>query len=103
MNTLFKLFTFTLILSSTFFMTACSNYKMDVQQGNAISNKEVQQLQRGMSKAEVASLIGNPLLQDNFRKNRWDYVYFTGKGGVPKKIQNLTLQFKDERLIKVSH
>ena len=85
-------------------LSSCSTYKMDVQQGNVLSNDEVSQLRQGMTKAEVAALLGTPLLQDNFRNNRWDYVYFVrAKNGDPALQQNLTLQFQNEQLVQVSN
>ena len=97
-NTLLKIIvTFTLALV----VSSCSIYKMEVQQGNALNNETVSQLQRGMSKAEVASLLGNPLLQDNFRSNRWDYIYFKRDGKKIAKKQNLTLIFDNDQLAQV--
>jgi len=95
MNKKLAIFAFSLLLSS------CSIYKMEVQQGNALSNKTVTQLRKGMSKDEVASLLGSPLLQDNFRENRWDYIFYKGNGGTPKKQQNLTIFFKNGQLSEV--
>jgi len=74
---------------------------MEVQQGNAIPNETVAQLKQGMSKSEVASLLGTPLLQDNFRNNRWDYVYFTKKGNQTTPPKGITLLFKNEQLITI--
>ena len=90
------------IITLTLMLTGCAIYKADVQQGNALSKETVSQLQRGMSKAEVASLLGNPLLQDNFRSDRWDYVFFNGKGGGQQKNkQNLVLLFNNDQLVQV--
>ncbi len=89
------------IIALTLLLTGCAIYKAEVQQGNALSNETVSQLQRGMSKAEVASLLGYPLLQDNFRSDRWDYVFFNGTGGQQKNKQNLVLTFKNDQLVQV--
>ncbi len=84
------------------FVSSCSTYKMDVQQGNALSNEVVAQLARGMSKEEVASLLGTPLLQDNFRRDRWDYIYFAQKGTSANPVkQGITLLFQGDRLVEV--
>ena len=92
---LISIFTFSLLFAG------CSIYKVEVQQGNALSNETVSQLQRGMSKTAVASLLGNPLLQDNFRSDRWDYIYYTKRGSNKSAQQNLTLLFKNDQLIQV--
>lgn len=89
------------ILALSIFISGCAIYKPEVQQGNALSNNTVSQLQRGMSKAQVASLLGNPLLQDNFRSDRWDYIFYNGTGSKLKNKQNLTLLFKDDLLVQV--
>ena len=90
------------IISLALLVTGCTIYKMEVQQGNALSNETVSQLQRGMSKEQVAALLGNPLLQDNFRSNRWDYVYYNLRSKeVSSKKQNLTLFFQNDQLIQV--
>lgn len=89
------------IIAIALLLTGCAIYKPEVQQGNALSNATVSQLERGMSKAEVASILGNPLLQDNFRSDRWDYVFFNGNGSKQKNKQNLTLLFKNDQLVQV--
>ncbi len=89
----------TLFLS--LFLGSCSIYKMDIEQGNILSNETVSKLNTGMTKVEVATLLGTPLLQDNFRSNRWDYIYFTKKGRTASFKKNITLFFKDEKLTKV--
>lgn len=92
---LFTGLAFTLLLSS------CSVYKMEVQQGNALSQEAVSQLRPGMSKSEVSTLLGNPLLQDDFHTDRWDYVYFSNKNGKQKTQKNITLLFKNGQLAQV--
>jgi len=82
------------------FLNACSNYKLDIQQGNFISQETVSKLQRGMSKQEVQSLLGTPLLQDSFDNNRWDYIFYQKKNKT--KAKNITLRFKKNQLINIS-
>ncbi len=88
-------------LALSLLLSSCAIYKTEVQQGNALSNATVSQLQRGMSKAEVASILGNPLLQDNFRSDRWDYIFYNGTGTKQENKQSLTLFFKNDQLIQV--
>jgi len=39
-------------------------YRMDVQQGNYLEGKTVDQLQVGMTRTQVRYLLGTPLVQD---------------------------------------
>ncbi len=50
-------------------------YRMEIQQGNFVSQEAVSQLKHGMSKDQVRFVLGTPLLTDIFHPDRWDYVY----------------------------
>lgn len=52
-----------------------SEYRIDIQQGNVVSQEAVAQLRPGMTRDQVRFLLGTPLLQDVFHADRWDYVY----------------------------
>lgn len=73
-------------------------YKMDIQQGNVITQKEVDQLKPGMTKDQVAFIISQPVLSDIFDKNRWDYVYSFQPGGKKRMQKTLSLFFKQGKL-----
>jgi outer membrane protein assembly factor BamE len=56
---------------------ACSSYRLDVQQGNAIEDSRVAQLREGMTPQQVQFLLGSPQVRGTFlREDRWDYVFF---------------------------
>ena len=76
-------------------------YKMDIQQGNVVTQDMVQKLQPGMSRAQVRFLLGTPLIVDPFRADRWDYVYLYKKGDQPVEQRRLIVVFKDEKLLRV--
>jgi outer membrane protein assembly factor BamE len=50
-------------------------YRVNVQQGNVVEQKNIAQLRPGMTRDQVRYVLGTPLLQDPFHANRWDYVY----------------------------
>jgi outer membrane protein assembly factor BamE len=52
-----------------------SPYRMEIQQGNFVSQEAVSQLRPGMTREQVRFVLGTPLVADPFRTNRWDYVY----------------------------
>ena len=56
-------------------LTAFSVYRMEIQQGNYLSQEAVSQLKLGMTKEQVRFVLGTPLVADIFHENRWDYVY----------------------------
>ena len=65
-------------------------YIIDVPQGNVLEQDKISQLHSGQHKDQVKFLIGSPMLNDVFHKNRWDYVfqYRHGKTGVSADQHN---------------
>ncbi len=58
-----------------------NEYKIDIQQGNVLTQDMVAQLKPGQTKDQVRFILGTPVLMDMFHANRWDYVYRFQKGG----------------------
>jgi outer membrane protein assembly factor BamE len=51
-------------------------HRMEIQQGNFVSQEAASQLKLGMTKEQVRFVLGTPLLADIFHADRWDYVYW---------------------------
>ena len=73
-------------------------YKIDVQQGNVVTQEMVEKLKPGMTKSQVRFVLGTPLIVDTFRENRWDYAYVRQEKGELIEQQRLTIFFANERL-----
>jgi outer membrane protein assembly factor BamE len=56
-------------------------HKIDIQQGNIVTQQMVAQLRLGMNKKKVRFVMGTPIIQDTFHSSRWDYVYTFHEGG----------------------
>jgi outer membrane protein assembly factor BamE len=52
-------------------------YKLNIQQGNIVTQDMLDQLKPGMSKTQIAYIMGNPVLNDTFSIRQWDYIYRT--------------------------
>ncbi|MEK7989555.1 MAG: outer membrane protein assembly factor BamE [Thiotrichaceae bacterium] len=91
-------FVFSLLVSN------CSLYKIDIQQGNVITQEMLDQLELGITSRKVRFIMGTPLLQDAFHQNRWDYLFSFQKGNSSTRQQQvISLFFDDElQLIKVT-
>ena len=69
-------FLLTILLALT--LAGCSYlhpYRPDIQQGNIITPTMVKQLRTGMSTRQVTRIMGDPVLQSTFSRNRMVYVY----------------------------
>jgi outer membrane protein assembly factor BamE len=73
-------------------------HKIDIQQGNAVTQEMVAKLQPGMTRSQVRFALGTPLLVDPFRADRWDYFYSYTKGGELVEQRRLIVFFKDDKL-----
>ena len=76
-------------------------YRQPIYQGNLLDKAAVEQLQQGMDKRQVMTLLGTPSIRDPFHQDRWDYTASrrTGRSG-PTDVKNMTLFFENEALAK---
>jgi len=95
-----------ILISATIFLTSgCTSlrfpgvYRIAVLQGNIIDQKKVNQLKPGMTKTQVQFLMGTPLVNDMFNRDRWDYVYHVQRGGKQLRDLRFTLYFTDDKLV----
>lgn len=76
-------------------------YRMEIQQGNFVSQEMVSQLKPGMSKEQVRFVLGSPLLIDIFHADRWDYIYTRDPRDGAKERRRLAVYFDGGRLVRV--
>ena len=84
------------------FATGCGVlYRQPIYQGNLLDKAAVDQLQQGMDKRQVMTLLGTPSIRDPFHHDRWDYVASrrTGRSG-PTEVKNMTVYFENDTLSK---
>ena len=76
-------------------------YKQPIYQGNLLEKEAIDQLKPGLSKQQVAGLLGTPSVQDPFHAQRWDYVATerTNRRGTTE-AKTLTLYFENDSLAR---
>ena len=77
-------------------------HKIDIQQGNEISSEMLMMLKPGMTKSQVRFVLGTPLIQDTFHKERWDYVYTMSVDDIVIETRYVVLNFADEQLKNIT-
>ena len=79
-----------------------SAHRMEIQQGNFVSQEMVAQLKPGMSKDQVRFILGTPLIADVFHADRWDYV-FTRMRSNSRELERrrIAVYFEDGKLKRV--
>lgn len=94
-------------------LAACSNnpesrswvtHRVDVRQGNLVTQEMVAQLKPGQTKDQVRFILGTPLVADIFHADRWDYVYRFQPGmlGTDAEQRHLIVYFEKNRLIRLA-
>jgi outer membrane protein assembly factor BamE len=78
-----------------------SPYKMDIRQGNYITPEMRKKVKVGMSRQQVSSILGSPLVSDVFHANRWDYIYRFEEKTKLVEQQRLTLYFEVEFVSRI--
>jgi outer membrane protein assembly factor BamE len=77
-------------------------YRIEIQQGNFVSQEMVSQLKLGMSKEQVRFVMGTPLITDSFHADRWDYVFRRQRANSSVLEQRkLAVFFEDGKLKRI--
>lgn len=90
-----------LVLITAILVSGCAFprlYRATVQQGNVITQDMVNKLTPGMTRSQVAFVMGEPVLKNTFSNDRWDYIYRVELPGYYEEEKRLTLYFEDDVL-----
>ena len=70
-------------------------YKINIQQGNIITQDMLDQLKPGMNRRQVHFVLGNPLLDNVFDTSYENYAYTYQKAGEKTEKQLITVYFEE--------
>lgn len=76
-------------------------YRINVEQGNVVTEEMVEQLRPGLNRRQVRYIMGTPLIEDSFHEDRWDYRYLLRNGNELLSETQLTLWFEGDELVRV--
>ena len=76
-------------------------YRINVEQGNVVTEEMVEQLRPGLNRRQVRYIMGTPLIEDSFHEDRWDYLYLLRNGSELLSETQLTLWFEEDALVRV--
>lgn len=80
------------------FLWVFTPYRPDVQQGNFVSQEMLDQVKVGQTRDQIMFILGTPLLQDLFHKDRWEYPFYLARGNGELTTSRVSLYFKDDKL-----
>ena len=88
----------TALIAAATLVTSCNLprvYRLTVQQGNVITQEMVDSLKPGMTREQVAFIMGEPVVRNPFDNSRWDYVYTLRVPGYVDDKAKMSLFFTD--------
>ena len=95
---------FLLVITLGAVLTACSTLKfpgvhrINVQQGNVITQQMIDKLRPGMTKSQVRFVLGKAVIDDSLDIDRWDYIYTLSISGGDQMKTKLSVYFVNDRL-----
>lgn len=101
-----RILTILISIILSFTLTQCTSYdfaRRIRQQGNLIPQSKIERLKIGMSKNDVAILMGNSLMSPTLNNERWDYAYTWRRGNGHMEIRNVVLYFSRDSLARIEH
>ena len=94
-----RVFLATLATLAAFALTGCGLvYKMEINQGNYVTQDMVTKLKEGQSRQQVRLVLGTPTTESVFHKDRWDYTYSLERRGRSVTSHKLTVLFDDDKV-----
>ena len=74
-------------------------YKVSVYQGSIIDPADLDKVENGMTREQVAYVLGTPTVRDPFHADRWDYVFTSGTLAGERRI--VVIRFSDSGVTSV--
>ncbi|NQZ33465.1 MAG: outer membrane protein assembly factor BamE [Oceanospirillaceae bacterium] len=96
---------FLLLTTAAILLSGCTQfpgvYKLDIPQGNIITQEKVNQLRPGMTPRQVQYIMGTPIIADTFNADRWDYIYTMKKPNQTPTNTKVTVFFSNGVLANI--
>lgn len=90
------------LLISTLILSSCA-YTLDIQQGNILDQKDIDELRPELTKDQVIFVLGNSVVDDSFADDEWVYLYsYKNKNREVNTQKKLTLIFVDNKLVSAN-
>ena len=77
-------------------------YRATIAQGNLIKQEDLDQAEVGMTRNQIRFLLGTPMIDDPFHKDRWDYVYYMKIGRKDASYKRwVSVYFEEDRVRQI--
>jgi outer membrane protein assembly factor BamE (lipoprotein component of BamABCDE complex) len=73
-------------------------YKMEINQGNYVTQDMVDRLKEGQTRQQVKFILGTPVTESVFHRDRWDYNFALERRGNKIASHQLVVLFDGDKL-----
>lgn len=80
-------------------LTSGCVYRANIAQGNLVQEEDLAQVDVGMTRKQVRFLLGTPMVDDPFNRDRWDYVYYLKVGRDEAAFKRWVSVFFEEDIV----
>jgi outer membrane protein assembly factor BamE len=90
-----------IVLISILSLSGCAFpgvYKINVQQGNIVTDEELKELSEGMPRSQVHALLGTPLMLNPVDPSREYFVYTFQRRGNDIEEQRIIVYYENDQL-----
>ncbi len=78
-------------------------FRANISQGNLIEQDDLDQIEVGMTRNQIRFLLGTPMIDDPFHKNRWDYIYYLKVGRKDTVAKRwVSVLFSDDKVSEIN-
>ena len=96
-----RYFIIAIILLSLAASSGCV-YRQTIAQGNLVEQEDLDQVEVGMTRNQVRFLLGTPMIDDPFHKDRWDYIYYLKIARNDATFKRwISIYFEDGQVIEI--
>jgi outer membrane protein assembly factor BamE len=94
-----RAFIVSLIVALSASLTGCGLvYKMEINQGNYVTQDMVDKLKEGQTRQQVRFALGSPVTESVFHPDRWDYNFSLTRRGTKIASHQLSVLFDGDKL-----
>ncbi len=77
-------------------------FRANISQGNLIEQDDIDQIDVGMTRKQIRFLLGTPMIDDPFHRDRWDYIYYLKIGRKDTVAKRwVSVMFADDKVSEI--
>ncbi len=91
-----------ILIAALFAVVSGCVFRANISQGNLIEQDDIDQIDVGMTRKQIRFLLGTPMIDDPFHRDRWDYIYYLKIGRKDTVAKRwVSVMFADDKVSEI--